>query len=156
MFGLVLGHWFVSTLKNSSKDFHLLFLIRTFWTLVYPMQNLHKKDSTESSHLACAYVAGFSSWGNSTESHVQQSSISESLSLKMGVLPRHFRNTKLLSFQFQDHDSSSTQSTGQSYPEVAGVGDSNFYGQSLISASSGLYFISCIHHFDVSLSSVAG
>ncbi|XVE88655.1 hypothetical protein DITRI_Ditri19aG0086900 [Diplodiscus trichospermus] len=63
--------------------------------------------------------------------------MSESLSLKMGVLPQHFDNTRQLSFQFQDQDSSSTQSTGQSYPEVASAGDSNLYGQSLISASSG-------------------
>ncbi|XP_028763164.1 nuclear transcription factor Y subunit A-3 [Neltuma alba] len=35
----------------------------------------------------------------------------------MGVLPQQRHNTKPLSFQFQDQDSSSTQSTGQSYPE---------------------------------------
>ncbi|XP_021295042.1 nuclear transcription factor Y subunit A-3-like isoform X2 [Herrania umbratica] len=101
------------------------------------MQNLHKKDSGVSSHSMCTYVLGCSSWGNSTETHVQQSSVSERLSLKMGVLPQQFHNTKQLSFQFQDQDSSSTQSTGQSYPEVASAGDSNIYGQSLISASSG-------------------
>lgn len=65
--------------------------------------------------------------------------MSESLTLKMGVLPQHFHNTEQLSFQFQDQDSSSTQSTGQSYPEVASAGDRNLYGQSLISASSGLH-----------------
>ncbi|KAK6264262.1 hypothetical protein QUC31_012399 [Theobroma cacao] len=101
------------------------------------MQNLHKKDSGVSSHSTCTYVVGCSSWGNSTETPVQQSSVSESLSLKMGVLPQHFQHTKQLSFQFQDQDSSSTQSTGQSYPEAASAGDSNIYGQSLISASSG-------------------
>ncbi|XWS16190.1 hypothetical protein CRYUN_Cryun34aG0063800 [Craigia yunnanensis] len=101
------------------------------------MQNLHKKDSAISSHSMCTYVVGCSSWGNSTESHVQQSSMSESLSLKMGVLPQHFHNTKQLGFQFQDQDSSSTQSTGQSYHEVASAGDSNLCGKSLISASSG-------------------
>ncbi|KAF7814079.1 nuclear transcription factor Y subunit A-3-like [Senna tora] len=36
----------------------------------------------------------------------------------MGVLSQQCHNTKPLSFQFQDQDSSSTQSTGQSYPEV--------------------------------------
>ncbi|XVF25189.1 hypothetical protein REPUB_Repub13aG0191900 [Reevesia pubescens] len=101
------------------------------------MQSLHKKDSAISSHSTCQYVVGCSSWGNSTESHVHQLSMSESLSLKMGVLPQRFHNTKQLSFQFQDQDSSSTQSTGQSYPEVASAGDSNLYGQSLISASPG-------------------
>ncbi|XVF27019.1 hypothetical protein REPUB_Repub14bG0070400 [Reevesia pubescens] len=101
------------------------------------MQNLHKRDSGVSSHSMSTYVVGCSSLGNSIESHVQQSSMSESLSLKMGVLPQNFHNTKQLSFQFQDQDSSSTQSTGQSYTEVASAGDSNIYGQSLISASSG-------------------
>ncbi|XVE51891.1 hypothetical protein DITRI_Ditri02bG0077300 [Diplodiscus trichospermus] len=100
------------------------------------MQNLHKKDSAVTSQSTCTYVVGCSSGGNSTES-VQQSSMSESLSLKMRVLPQHFHNSKQLSFQFQDQDSSSTQSTGQSYPEVASAGDGNVYGQSLISASSG-------------------
>ncbi|KAK4267250.1 hypothetical protein QN277_024053 [Acacia crassicarpa] len=36
----------------------------------------------------------------------------------MGVLPQQRHNTKSLSFLFQDQDSSSTQSTDQSYPEV--------------------------------------
>ncbi|KAK8988748.1 hypothetical protein V6N11_030125 [Hibiscus sabdariffa] len=61
--------------------------------------------------------------------------MSESLSLKMGILPQHFRSTKQLSFQLQDRDSSST---GQSCPEAASAGDSNIYGQSLISPSSGV------------------
>ncbi|KAB2060977.1 hypothetical protein ES319_A10G056200v1 [Gossypium barbadense] len=99
------------------------------------MQN--KKDSTVSSHSMSTYVVGCSSWENSTESHVQHSSISENLSLKMGLLPQYLNNNKQLSFQFQDQDSSSTQSTCQSCPEVASAGDSNLYEQSLISASSG-------------------
>ncbi|PPD99651.1 hypothetical protein GOBAR_AA38915 [Gossypium barbadense] len=100
------------------------------------MQN--KKNSAVSSHSMSTYVVGCSSWENSTESHVQHSSISENLSLKMGLLPQYLNNKKQLSFQFQDQDSSSTQSTCQSYPEVASAGDSNLYEQSLISASSGL------------------
>ncbi|TYI85655.1 hypothetical protein E1A91_D04G010900v1 [Gossypium mustelinum] len=101
------------------------------------MQTLHKKDCVLSPHLTCTNVVGCSSWVNSIESHVQQSSMSESLNLKMGIVPQHFHNSKQLSFQFQDQDSSSTQSTGQSYPEAASVGDSNLYRQSSISASSG-------------------
>ncbi|KAE8696372.1 Nuclear transcription factor Y subunit A-7 [Hibiscus syriacus] len=98
------------------------------------MQN--KRDSVVSSHSTCTYVVGGSSWENSTGSHIQQSNMSESLSLKMGVLPRYLNNAKQLSFQFQDQDSSSTQSTCQSYPEVASAGDSTLHEQSLISASS--------------------
>ncbi|XVF74349.1 hypothetical protein PTKIN_Ptkin13bG0103200 [Pterospermum kingtungense] len=101
------------------------------------MQNLHRKDSAVGSLSTCTYVVGSSSWGNSTGSHAQQSSMSESLSLRMRVLPQNFHSSKQLSFQFQDQDSSSTQSTGQSYPEVASAGDSSLYGKSLISASSG-------------------
>ncbi|GMI93665.1 nuclear factor Y, subunit A3 [Hibiscus trionum] len=99
------------------------------------MQN--KKDYAVSSHSTCTYVVGGSSWENSTGSHVQQSSMSEGLSLKMGVLPCYLNNAKHLNFQFQDQDSSSTQSSCQSYPEVASAGDSTLYDQSLISASSG-------------------
>ncbi|KAL4387281.1 hypothetical protein GQ457_09G005030 [Hibiscus cannabinus] len=99
------------------------------------MQN--KKDSAVSSHSTCTYVVGGSSWENSTGSHVQQSNMSEGLSLKMGALPRYLNNNKQLNFHFQDQDSSSTQSTCQSYPEVASAGDSTLYDQTLISASSG-------------------
>ncbi|KAE8688640.1 Nuclear transcription factor Y subunit A-7 [Hibiscus syriacus] len=101
------------------------------------MQNMDRKDSGVNAQSMCTYVVSSSSLGNSTESQVLQSSMSESLSLKMGVLPQHFHNTKQMSFQFQDQDSSSTQSTGQSCPEAAGAGDSNIYGQSLILPSSG-------------------
>ncbi|KAE8674173.1 putative protein binding protein [Hibiscus syriacus] len=99
------------------------------------MQN--KRDSVVSSHSTCTYVVGGSSWENSTGSHIQQSNMSESLSPKMGVLPQYLNNAKQLSFQFQDQDSSSTQSTCQSYLEVASAGDSTLHEQSLISASSG-------------------
>ncbi|KAH1048245.1 hypothetical protein J1N35_039029 [Gossypium stocksii] len=91
------------------------------------MQN--KKDSAVSSHSMSTYVVGCSSWENSTESHVQHSSISENLSLKMGLLPQYLNNNKQLSFQFQDQDSSSTQSTCQSYPEVASAGDDEMHGK---------------------------
>ncbi|XP_020219207.1 nuclear transcription factor Y subunit A-3 isoform X1 [Cajanus cajan] len=82
------------------------------------MKNLWEKDSS-STHLTSPYVLGRSSWGTSSDSDVQQSSMSKSLTLKMGVFPQQYRNTKSLSFQYQDRDSSSTQSTDQSYPEVA-------------------------------------
>ncbi|KEH18449.1 putative transcription factor Hap2/NF-YA family [Medicago truncatula] len=56
-------------------------------------------------------------WGSS-ESGVQQSSMSENLTLNMSVLQQECHKSKPLVFQFQDQDSSSTQSTGQSYLEV--------------------------------------
>ncbi|XP_050232568.1 nuclear transcription factor Y subunit A-3-like [Mercurialis annua] len=40
----------------------------------------------------------------------------------MGVPQQHFYGSKKTSLQFQDQDSSSTQSTGESYPEVGSMG----------------------------------
>jgi nuclear transcription factor Y alpha len=56
------------------------------------------------------------SWpcGTCSESDVQKSSMSENLTLKMSGLPQQCDKN----FLFQDQDSSSTQSTGQSYMEV--------------------------------------
>lgn len=86
------------------------------------MQNLLEKDTGLSSAQSESQLfVSCSSWENSTETHAQQSSISQSLSLKMGVPAQHCHNTKQLSFNFQDQDSSSTQSTGQSHPEVANM-----------------------------------
>ncbi|GKV00833.1 hypothetical protein SLEP1_g13453 [Rubroshorea leprosula] len=103
------------------------------------MHNFDKKDSGLSSaaQSTITNVVSCSSWGNSSESHVQQLSASGSLSLKMGALHQHFHNIRRLSFQFQDQDSISTQSTGQSYPNVASVADGNPHGQNIVSALSG-------------------
>lgn len=83
------------------------------------MKNLFEKGSG-STHLTSPYAFGCSSWGTSSESDVHQSSMSKSLSLKMSAVPQQCNKTKPLSSQYQDRDSSSTQSTGtgQSYPEV--------------------------------------
>jgi len=43
-----------------------------------------------------------------------QTSMSKSLSFKVEDLPQECHNSKALSFQFQEQDSSSTQSTGSS------------------------------------------
>jgi len=89
------------------------------------MKNLIEKRSG-STH---PYALGCSSWGASSESDVQQSSMSRGLTLKMGVLPQQCHKTKPLNLQYQDRDSSSSQSTGQSYPEVGSAqsGTSNIY-----------------------------
>lgn len=108
------------------------------------MQSLCKKESVISfSCSASPYFAGCPPWGNSTESHVEQSSISRSLSLKMGVPPQHSHNTKQLNFQFHDQDSSSSQSTGESYPEVASMRESNHRGEGMVSPQLGLVFCLC-------------
>ncbi|XP_020224510.1 nuclear transcription factor Y subunit A-3 [Cajanus cajan] len=84
------------------------------------MNCLCEKDSALfSSHSTSPFVPGCPAWGAS-ESEVKQSSMSTSLSFKVDVMlmpPQHHKS-KTPSFQFQEQDSSSTQSTDQSYPEV--------------------------------------
>ncbi|KAJ8755978.1 hypothetical protein K2173_024523 [Erythroxylum novogranatense] len=85
------------------------------------MQNSSKKDSgIGSAHSTSPYVVGCSSLGNSVESRVEHSSLSERLSL---APPQHFRGTKQVSFKVQEQDSSSSQSTSQSYPELTPMGE---------------------------------
>lgn len=84
-------------------------------------------------------VVGYPSQWTGTESFVEQSTLSNNLSLKMGSSTPRQQNTKQLGLQiqFQDQDSSSTQSTCQSYPEVASAGDSYQYGENKFSIQSG-------------------
>lgn len=84
-----------------------------------------------------ARIADCASWWTSTASQIQQSSLTENLSLKMVSPNQYGHNANQMRFQFQDQDSSSTQSTGQSYHEVASVGESNPCGKALTSMSSG-------------------
>ncbi|XP_010465281.1 PREDICTED: nuclear transcription factor Y subunit A-6-like [Camelina sativa] len=71
------------------------------------------------------------SWDNSvfTNSKLQGSSSvtdNSSLSLTMDMMSTHFPRMKQTGFQLQDHDSSSTQSTGgESYSEVASLSEPN-------------------------------
>ena len=83
-------------------------------------------------------VAVGAPWLSSTASQIQPSVLSKSLSLKMASPNQHRHNAKQIGFQFQEQDSSSTQSTGQSYHEAASVGESNGCGQSIISMQSGI------------------
>ncbi|KAK7261659.1 hypothetical protein RIF29_27975 [Crotalaria pallida] len=69
-------------------------------------------------HSSSSYVLGCPSWLTCSESEVRKSSSSKSLSLKEDVLPQQCHKSKALSIQFHEMDSSSNQSTGQSYPEV--------------------------------------
>ncbi|PSS07327.1 Nuclear transcription factor Y subunit A-3 like [Actinidia chinensis var. chinensis] len=102
------------------------------------MQDFCKKDSDLSSaHSMVPRVAVGAPWLTSTASQIQPSALSKSLSLKMVTPNQHGHNAKQIGFQFQEQDSSSTQSTGQSYHEAASVGESNGCGQSIISMQSG-------------------
>lgn len=102
------------------------------------MQDFYKKDSDLSSaHSMAPRVAGCASWWTSAASQVEQSSLSKSLSLNIATANQHDHVAKQMAFQFRDQDSSSTQSTGQSYHEVASVEENNHCGQSIISTQSG-------------------
>ncbi|KAK3220381.1 hypothetical protein Dsin_014351 [Dipteronia sinensis] len=102
------------------------------------MKNFCEKDSGISSpHSTSLYDVSCPSWGSSSESCVQQSSMPETFCLKIGAPPQQFLNTKQLSFQFQDQETSSTQSSGQSCSKEASMKDSNPNGRSILSTASG-------------------
>ncbi|XP_038705605.1 nuclear transcription factor Y subunit A-3-like isoform X2 [Tripterygium wilfordii] len=87
------------------------------------MQKLCNKESgVICVHSMSPFVVGCSSWENSNESCVRNSSISESFTLKMGFSPQDFHSNKQLSFQYQDQDSSSTQSTDRNATKGKPVG----------------------------------
>ncbi|XP_076891117.1 nuclear transcription factor Y subunit A-6-like [Bidens hawaiensis] len=73
-----------------------------------------------------------------SDTFIDQPTLSNNLSLKMGSSTPHQQNTKHVGFQFQfqDQDSSSTQSTSQSCPEVASAGDSSKYWENKFSVQS--------------------
>lgn len=98
------------------------------------MQSLYSKNSGISSgHSTSSFIVGSSSWENSAETHTQQSSISKSVILKMGVLLPHCHNTEKFGMHLHDQDSSSTQSTGQSHSEVATLKEGNPCGKGVAS-----------------------
>ncbi|CAN8235210.1 unnamed protein product [Cochlearia groenlandica] len=83
------------------------------------MHKMNKNDSS-ATRPNSPYVNTSITWGP-----VQADSVvcrgSEPLSLKVDVRPEHIQSLKQISFQ--DQDSPSTHSTGQSYTEVASSGD---------------------------------
>lgn len=120
-------------------DLHLMCWLRFWPGLSYErfwfhhcrkMQDFRIQDSDLSSAQSMApHVAKYASWWNSSGSQIEQSFVSKNLSLN--ITPNQLgQNVKQMVFQFQDRDSSSTQSTSQSYHEAASVG-------SIISSQSG-------------------
>ncbi|XP_017216429.1 nuclear transcription factor Y subunit A-3 isoform X2 [Daucus carota subsp. sativus] len=106
------------------------------------MHDLLKEEfvlSTADSVAPC--IIGSSPWWTSAKSHIdnsyaEQSCLSKSLSLKMAAQSSYCQSFKQLEFRFQDLDLSPTQSSSQSYPEVAGAAASNLCGQDMISTKS--------------------
>lgn len=90
---------------------------------------MHDSDLSSAQSMA-PYVAKGASWWTSSGSQIEQSFVSKNLSLNMFTPNQLGQNFKQMVFQFQDQDSSSTQSTSQSYHEAASVG-------SIISLQSG-------------------
>nr|AUS89426.1 nuclear factor Y subunit A8' [Sesuvium portulacastrum] len=77
-------------------------------------------------------------WWSPTESHYQESYLSKNSALKMGLPSQRHQSVKLLDFSFQDQDSCSTQSTGQSYARASSTGENNLNPQRLDFTHSGV------------------
>ncbi|TQD78128.1 hypothetical protein C1H46_036315 [Malus baccata] len=98
------------------------------------MQNCAKKNSCfGSAHSTFPFVVGSSSWEKSTGTHVQHPSTSTSLILKMGVPLHNYHNSKQSGINFQDQDSSSTQSTSQTLSGVDSMKEGNPCVQGIVS-----------------------
>ncbi|XP_016447160.1 nuclear transcription factor Y subunit A-3 isoform X3 [Nicotiana tabacum] len=87
--------------------------------MISRMQDLLQKDSDHSSVSTAPSISVRPSWRTSKESQMQQ----------WLTFPGP-QNPEQFGFRFQDQDSSSTQSTGQSCPEVATEGESKIYVKS--------------------------
>lgn len=80
---------------------------------------------------------GFRAWWSPVESNCPESDSSKNSSFKMGVPAQRHHSVKWLDFSFQDQDSSSTQSTGQSYSGTADVGENALDCQRMCFTQSG-------------------
>lgn len=94
------------------------------------MPELLKRGSDRSNAHAMA-------WWASAESQLQESTLSRNLSFEMATPLKPFQHEKELDFQVHDLDSSSTHSTGQSYPEVVSVFELKNGGKSIKFKESG-------------------
>lgn len=88
------------------------------------------------------YVASSPSWEASTTSQLQLAPMPKDSGIKMGVPLQHSHGFKQLNVHFQEQDSCSTQSTGQSYNEVPNIGGSTEYNQATILEQTGHFPIS--------------
>ncbi|WOG89384.1 hypothetical protein DCAR_0208622 [Daucus carota subsp. sativus] len=106
---------------------------------MYELLNKESVLSTSHSVTPC-YIGSSHPW-TSTDSHIhnphaEQSCLSKSLSLKMAASSPYSKSSKQLGFHFQEQDLSPTQSSGQSYPEVASAVESNPYVPEMIATKS--------------------
>lgn len=81
------------------------------------MQNINHPEQNS----AYSTSAGFPSWWNSNGAQVPESSLPKNLSLNVEPSVPLPQNMNSLGRQLQDQDSSSSQSTGQSHQEAAGI-----------------------------------
>lgn len=134
------------TRERSTTLFQLLQLksLGPSWDLIeftkmYELLNKESVLSTSHSVTPC-YIGSSHPW-TSTDSHIhnphaEQSCLSKSLSLKMAASSPYSKSSKQLGFHFQEQDLSPTQSSGQSYPEVASAVESNPYVPEMIATKS--------------------
>lgn len=98
------------------------------------MQDLQKKGyDLNDAHSVAPCVDDSRSWWTSTDLQGQQS---RNLTFKQASPVECFQSTKQLGFHFRDQESSSTQSTGQSCPEVATM-ENEKYGHNVVSDQPG-------------------
>ncbi|XP_068662705.1 nuclear transcription factor Y subunit A-3-like [Aristolochia californica] len=101
------------------------------------MQSISNKESNQSSvHSTSQGIGNCPSWWNSTRCQIPHSSPSKNLNLNLDSPTQKLDHVKQVSHQLQDQESSSTQSTGQSYHGVGGVEGGNSQGQ-CVSTQSG-------------------
>ncbi|XP_027126091.2 nuclear transcription factor Y subunit A-3 [Coffea arabica] len=100
------------------------------------MQDLLKGDDLNNARMMAPCVDDSQSWWTSTNSQGQQSSLSRNLTFKAASPVECFQGNKQLGFHFQDQESSSTQSTGQSCPEVASM-ENEKYRKNITSVQPG-------------------
>lgn len=88
------------------------------------------------------YVASSPSREASTISQSELAPMPKGSSIKMGVPLQHSCGFKQLNVRFQEQDSCSTQSTGQSYSEVPNIGGVTDYSQATVLEQTGHFPIS--------------
>ncbi|KAK1375925.1 Nuclear transcription factor Y subunit [Heracleum sosnowskyi] len=105
------------------------------------MFDLLNKEISTTAHSVTPCLSGSTRPWAFTESHIhdsyaEQSCLSKSLSLKMAAPSPYSQSFKQSGFHFQEQDLSPTQSSGQSYPEVASAVESNPHVQKMLPTKS--------------------
>lgn len=101
------------------------------------MLDLCDKNCERNSATIDTCIAGSGSTWGFCDSQGQESTLSRNLNIQMTNSVEYYQTSEQLGVHFQEQDSSSTQSTGQSHPDVTSI-ETKAYGQNIL--SSGLTF----------------